>query len=134
MAEPATCGEGLAQNAALPAMLAEVAGSMGHTLESHLPSLDLEDENARKEQAVYSRLARDLRQAAALLRTSGEEMERARDLPEAAHDPEKTASPEAWEAFARLVRAEEMLADLLGQRLEADRAMARGMEAAARGS
>jgi hypothetical protein len=134
MPEPATCSEGLAQNAPLPALLAEVAASMAKTLESHLPSLDLEDENARKERAVYSRLVRDLRQAAVLLRTSGEEMERARDLPAAAHDLEKAASPEAREAFARSIRAEAALADLLEQRLEANRALARRTEAAVRGS
>jgi hypothetical protein len=104
------------------------------TLETHLPSLVLDDENARREHAVYVGLSKDLRQAAVLLQASGAEMERARDLPEAEHDARKLASPDARDAFGRFMRAEETLASLLGQRLEADRAMTRQMdEAPARG-
>jgi hypothetical protein len=134
MSQPATCGEGLARNARLPITLAEVAAGLAETLETHLPSLVLDDENARREHAVYVGLSKDLRQAAVLLQASGAEMERARELPEAEHDARKLASPDARDAFGRFVRAEETLASLLGQRLEADRAMTRQMdEAPARG-
>jgi hypothetical protein len=49
MAQPSTCGEGLAQNSLLPTKLGELAASMADVLEAHVPALDLEDENARKE-------------------------------------------------------------------------------------
>jgi hypothetical protein len=123
MKHPSTCGEGLAENAQLPAKLADLTSAMADTLEAHLQALDLEDENARREQDVYVRLVDEQRRIAALLRTTSEEMQRCRTLPMAAHDPEKLASADAREAFARFVGAEEALATLLELTLQRDRAM-----------
>jgi hypothetical protein len=118
-----TCGEGLAENAQLPAKLAELTSAMADTLEAHLHSLDLNDENARREQDVYVRLVNEQRRIAALLGRTSEEMQRSRTLPMAAHHPEKLASADAREAFARFVAAEEGLTALLERTLQRDRAM-----------
>jgi hypothetical protein len=123
MKHPSTCGEGLAENAQLPAKLADLTAAMADTLEAHLQALDLDDENARREQDVYVRLVNEQRRIAALLGRTSEEMQRSRTLPMAAHHPEKLASADAREAFARFVAAEEGLTALLERTLQRDRAM-----------
>ena len=56
MARQATCGAGLAHNAAVPAKLADVAGTLARNLDAHIPALDLGDPDAAREYDVYERL------------------------------------------------------------------------------
>jgi hypothetical protein len=65
MDEQQTCGRGLAEHSALPAQLAEVTEAMADNLSMHMQALELDDEPAREEHAVYLRLVEEQRQAAA---------------------------------------------------------------------
>ena len=55
------CGKGLAEHATLPAKIGELAAAMAALLEFHKTTLDLTDENARKEHDAYSELAKAFR-------------------------------------------------------------------------
>ena len=123
MDEQQTCGEGLAEHAALPARLAEVTEAMASNLQAHMQALELDDEPAREEHAVYLRLAEEQRQAAARLRAVADEMAAARDLPMGRHDAQTMSSPEVGDAFQRLVKAKQELLEVLGGMVEQDRRM-----------
>jgi hypothetical protein len=133
-----TCGRGLAEHSVLPAQLAEVTEAMADNLQAHLQALELDDEAARQEHAVYLRLAEEQRQAAGRLRAVAGEMAAAHDLPMGRHDAQTMASPEVADAFQRFVKAKQELGALLQRMLEQDRQLLAGMggaggEAAAQG-
>jgi hypothetical protein len=113
--EQQTCGQGLAENAVLPARLAGVIEAMADVLRVHLQALELDDEAAREEHAVYLHLVEEQRQAGGRLRAIASEMAAARDLPMGRHDTETMRSPEVGDAYQRFVNARTELADLLGQ-------------------
>ena len=115
-----TCGQGVADNAVLPALLAEVTEAMASNLQVHMAALELDDEPARQEHAVYLRLTEEHRQASARLRGIGQEMAAARDLPMGRHDEQAMSSPEVAEAFQRLVGAKQELLVLLQRMAEQD--------------
>jgi hypothetical protein len=94
---------------------------MASNLQVHLQALELDDEPAREEHAVYLRLAEEQRQAAARLRAVANEMAGARDLPMGRHDTKTMASPEVGDAFQRFVRAKQELLALLQGMVEQDR-------------
>jgi hypothetical protein len=121
MDEQQTCGQGLAEHAPLPARLAEVADAMAGNLVVHMQALELDDEAARQEHAVYLRLAEEYRQAAGRLHGIAAEMAAARDLPMGRHDAETMTSPEVGHAFRRYVEAKQELAALLERMDEQDR-------------
>jgi hypothetical protein len=123
MDEQQTCGRGLAEHSALPARLAEVTEAMAGNLQVHMAALELDDEPARQEHAVYLRLAEEQRQAAARLRAVASEMAGARDLPMGRHDTQTMASPEVSDAFQRFVTAKQELLALLQSMVEQDRRM-----------
>jgi hypothetical protein len=123
MDEQQTCGRGLAEHSALPARLAEVTEAMASNLQVHMQALELDDEPAREEHAVYLRLAEEQRQAAARLRAVANEMAAARDLPMGRHDAQTMSSPEVGDAFHRFVKAKQELLDLLEGMVEEDRRM-----------
>jgi hypothetical protein len=110
-----TCGQGLAENAELPARLAGVTEAMADVLQAHMQALYLEDAAARQEHAVYLRLVEEQRQAAGRLRAVAAEMEAARDLPMGRHDEATMGSPEAGDALQRYLEARRKLAALLEQ-------------------
>jgi hypothetical protein len=116
VADEQTCGKGMAQNSVVPAALAEVTGRLAGNLEVHMRALDRDDAAAAQEHAVYERVARGLRGAAADLRAASEEMAAARDLPMGRHDMDAMTSPDVLEAFERSVAAEDALHALLGER------------------
>jgi hypothetical protein len=118
--EQQTCGRGLAENAALPARLAGMIEAMADVLRVHLQALELDDEAAREEHAVYLHLVEEQRQAGGRLRAVAAEMAAARDLPMGRHDTETMRSPEVGDAYQRFVEARTELADLLGQMAERD--------------
>jgi hypothetical protein len=125
--EQPTCGQGLAENAPLPAKLAELTASLAENLEAHLRTLDLDDEDARREHEVYQELARRHRDAAARLAAAAEQMAAQRDLPMGRHDPAALASPEVAGAFRRFVDRKQELLALLQRQLDQDRRMLAGM-------
>jgi BMFP domain-containing protein YqiC len=118
-----TCGEGLAEHAALPALLGELEDALAATLEQHMKSLPGDDAAARREHEAYSGVAAKHRAAAALLRAAAAEMAGHRDLEAAPHDMSVLLSPQAIEPFARFVELEERLAELLRGAIERDRRM-----------
>jgi hypothetical protein len=123
MDEQQTCGRGLAEHSALPAQLAEVTEAMASNLQVHMQALELDDEPAREEHAVYLRLVEEQRQAAARLRAVANEMAVARDLPMGRHDAQTMSSPEVGDAFQRFVKAKQELLALLQGMVEQDRRM-----------
>jgi hypothetical protein len=121
--EEQTCGRGLAEHSVLPAQLAEVTEAMADNLMAHMQALELDDEAARQEHAVYLRLAEEQRQAAARLRAVAGEMAAACDLPMGRHDPQTMASPEVAAAFRRFVTARQELLAVLQRMAEQDQRM-----------
>ena len=126
--EEQTCGKGLAENSALPAQLAEVTEAMADNLMTHMQALELDDEPARQEHAVYLRLTEEQRQAAARLRAVAGEMAAARDLPMGRHDAQAMASPEVAHAFRRFVKAKQELLALLQRTAEQDQRLLAQMQ------
>ncbi|HUR19918.1 MAG TPA: hypothetical protein VMZ90_03865 [Vicinamibacterales bacterium] len=127
--EQPTCGKGLAQNATLPWKLGELAGAMGGVLDTHIPSLDLTDENSRKEHDVYQRLASELRQAAAQLEAIARQMSAASDLPMGRHDMAMMGSEAVQRSFELFVQSERDMLTMLQVKLEEDQKMLAMMRA-----
>jgi hypothetical protein len=123
MADQSTCGEGLAENSRVPAKFGELTAAMAENLEVHLQSLDLTDENARREHDAYQDLAKQYREIAARLRATGAEMASYRDLPMGRHDPQAMASPEVVAAFEKFVKLEHELLELVQDRVNQDQHM-----------
>jgi hypothetical protein len=130
MAEQPTCGQGLAWNAALIAKLGALTGAMADNLEVHMRALDPGDESARRELAIYRRLAEKQQRAAAGLASIANEMAAAEDLPMGRHDMGAMTSPAVGQAFLGFVIAERDLLSLLQGRLEQDHRMLDQMRAA----
>ena len=123
MSEQPTCGQGLAQNASLPANLANLFGAVAENLEIHLTALDPTHKGSRPEFDAYVGLATEHREIESRLRALAVQMEGQRDLRMAAHDMEVMTSPKTAEAFHRLIAQEEVLAALLQSRIERYRQM-----------
>ena len=128
MDEQQTCGKGLAENSALPAQLADVVEAMAGNLQVHMAALELDDEPAREEHAVYLRLVEEQRQAAGRLRAVAGEMAAARDLPMGRHDSETMRSPEVGDAFRRFIQAKQDLLTLLQRMAEQDQQLLAQMD------
>jgi hypothetical protein len=127
MAEPQTCGQGLAENAAIPRLLGELVDALADNLERHMPSLDVTDDAGRAEHSAYERLTGRHRRIADDLRAVAEDMASQRDLPGAPHDMQVLGSPAVAEAFDRFVAAERALAAHLEHSLSRDEQMLRAM-------
>ena len=123
MADQPTCGQGLAERSALPAKLGELSASLADNLEVHTSALDLNDENAKQEHAVYMQLVQEHRGIAAQLDSLGEEMAGHDDLPMGAHDPEAMTSPRVVATFERFVNVERELLALLRELVEQDQSI-----------
>ena len=121
METPQTCGQGLAENSALPAKLGELTNSMAEILEIHMGALDLQDNASRLEHEAYRELALEQRKSAGALKTTARRMAGYRDLPMGAHDMSVMSSPRAVAAFENFVKLEEELVASLQQRLKSDR-------------
>ena len=129
MSEQPTCGRGLAENATLPWKLGDLAAAMGAVLEAHIPTLDLTDEDSRKEHDVYQRLASEFRQAAAELEAIARQMSAASDLPMGRHDMAAMGGEAVQQSFERFVQSEQDLLTMLQNRLESDQRMLAEMRA-----
>ena len=130
MNEQPTCGNGLAENATLPWKLGELAAAMGDVLETHIPSLDLTDENSRKEHDVYQRLVTEFRQTAAQMEAIARQMSASRDLPMGRHDTAVLSAEAVLNAFERFVQSEQDMLTMLQRKFESDQQMLATMRAA----
>jgi hypothetical protein len=129
LADQPTCGQGLAGRSTLPTKLGELSASLADNLEVHTSALDLSDENAKQEHAVYLRLIETHRAIAAQLEALGEEMAGYRNLPMGKHDPDAMSSPEVAAAFDRYVNVERELLAQLQERVEEDQHILADMRA-----
>ena len=118
-----TCGKGLAEHSALPAKLAELIAALAENLEVHQKTLDLRDENARREYDAYVALAKEHRAISAQLEATARRMAGCRDLPMGRHDERALSDPRGLEVFETFVRRERELRSLLDRSLERDEQM-----------
>ena len=132
-AEPQTCGQGLAENAALPKRIAVLIDALAENLETHMQALDLGDPDARAERDAYERLATQHRRIAVQLEAVGAEMAGYEDLPMGRHSEAALSSSEAVGSFERFARAQDELVALLEQWAERNGAMLEQMRGAGRG-
>lgn len=115
-----TCGKGLAENSTLPAKLGELISAMADNLAVHRKALDLTDQNSRAEDEAYEKLLKDLRQVAAQLSVTANQMADYRDLPMGRHDEKAMRHPRVAEAFEKFVGRKRELLTLLEQTTERD--------------
>jgi hypothetical protein len=127
--EQQTCGKGLAENAAMPAKLADVLSAMAGNLEMHMKALDLTDSNTRAEYEAYEKLLKEIRQTAAQLSVTASEMAGYRDLPMGRHDPKAMTHPRVMEAFEKFVQSKQELLGFLQQTSERDHQLLEMMRA-----
>jgi hypothetical protein len=123
MDAPDTCGKGLAAHATFPSKLAEVIGALADNLALHQHTLDRSDPAARTEYDVYAGLEQQYRDVVTRLTSIADHMDAARNLPMGKHDPDRLADPALFDVFARFVKLEEELLELLEHDLERDRVM-----------
>jgi hypothetical protein len=123
MEKPRTCGQGLAENSVLPALLAELIASLGENLLVHIQALDRTDENAQKEYLAYQELAKEYDTIATHLKSTAQKMAGYRDLPMGKHDQKAMSDPKVLKVFEQFVTLEQELGTLLGTRLEQDQKM-----------
>ena len=115
----ATCGKGLAANAAVPAKVAELMATTAEVLERHMKALDPGEEPGRQELEAYAALVRGHREVAAQLEGLARQMEGYRDLPMASHDMAVMSDPQGQaEAYGRVVERQRELVGLLEERLK----------------
>ena len=116
--QPASCGQGLALNAVLPAAMGRLLASIAEVLEAHTLALVPDDAAAAKEHAAYAELIDRHRRIAVELASLAQRMEHYRDLPTAAHDSAAMSAPSAIGAFEKSVKLERELAELVTKRTD----------------
>ena len=129
MADQATCGKGLAENAALPAKLAELITSVAEVLELHMRALDRKDPAAAREYEAYATLVKEHRAIGAQLQATAQRMAGYRDLPMGRHDEKVMSDPKAFAAFERFVSIGQELVKLLNRTAERDNKILAAMRA-----
>jgi hypothetical protein len=122
-----TCGTGVADQAILPARLADLTGSMAAVLELHQQALDRADPNTQLEFEAYERVSEALRSSSTLLTETSSRMTASRTVPMGRHDSEVLASQQATQAFGSFVMAKRKLFTLLGEQIEEDERMLAAM-------
>lgn len=123
MTSEPTCGEGLAQHAALPKLVGALLDSMADNLVAHLGSLVADDQDTQHEKRVYEGLAARHREVSGMLNAIGDEMAGCREMPMGAHDLDALSRPPVTEAMTRMIRAETDLVAFVEQQLTHHRAM-----------
>ena len=120
--EVPSCGAGLAQHSSVPAKIAPVFAALAETLEAHRAMLILTDQNARREDEAYQKLAAGYRELATRVQSLASQMATYRDLPAAAHD-EKAFGERQLQAVQSFVKAQSELLQILRPAAERDEAM-----------
>ncbi|HMJ15267.1 MAG TPA: SRPBCC family protein [Polyangiaceae bacterium] len=126
VAGPETCGQGLAQHATLPAKIAPVFAALAETLELHRSMIVKGGAPAKTEDEAYQSLAETYRALAEQVERAASRMAACRDLPMAPHDEHAFGKPQ-FEAFERLVNAQNALLAVLKIAAERDEDMLKGM-------
>jgi len=122
-----TCGQGLAEHAAVPASIALLIECLGDNLEVHLPTIDTRTEAGMAEHGAYATLVEECREAGRLLKSMAERMAAYRDLPMAPHRAEALADPTILHAFERYVAMQDQLIDVLQRVRERDLTLLKSM-------
>jgi hypothetical protein len=123
MDDQPTCGNGLAENAEVPARIGELIAAMADVLDMHQQALDLTDQNARPEHHAYVTLVMELRSIAAQLAATAGRMAGYRDLPMGRHDLQKMSGPGAVATLDTLVQTERALLSRLTETLREHHSM-----------
>ena len=124
-----TCGKGLAENSILPRKLGQLIAAMAENLAIHSQALDLTDQTSRAEYDAYQELVRELRQTAAQLKGTAEQMARYRDLPMGRHEERAMTHPRVLEVFEQFVRQKQQVMSLLEQTAARDNELLEMMRA-----
>ena len=124
-----TCGKGLAENSILPRKLGQLIAAMAENLAVHSQALDLTDQNSRAEYDAYQELVRELRQTAAQLKGTAEQMASYRDLPMGRHDEKAMTHPRVLEVFEQFVKQKQQVMSLLEQTAARDNELLEMMRA-----
>jgi len=124
-----TCGKGLAENSILPRKLGQLIAAMAENLAIHSQALDLTDQTSRAEYDAYQELVRELRQTAAQLKGTAEQMARYRDLPMGRHEEKAMTHPRVLEVFEQFVRQKQQVMSLLEQTAARDNELLEMMRA-----
>ena len=118
-----TCGMGLAQNAVIPAKMAEMIAALAAVLQTHVPTIDTALEAGRHEYDAYVMLARQYDAIASDLGSTAAQMAACRDLPMAPHFESALTDPRLLATFETYVQRAGELLELLSARVEGDRTM-----------
>ena len=118
MADQPTCGQGIAEHAALPEKFADVIGAVAENLEIHLSALDPSNKRSRPEFDAYVALATEHREIESRLRALALQMEGYRNLPMAEHDMAVMTSSNAADAIQRMIDGEQSLGRWLNESIE----------------
>ena len=116
-----TCGKGLAESSALPAKVGMLISTLAENLDAHRKALDLTDQNSKVEDDAYEKLLKELRQVAAQLAVTADQMAGYRDLPMGRHDQKAMTHPRVREAFEQFVLRKQELMELLQSMEDRDR-------------
>ena len=127
MAEEPTCGQGLAEHALTPQLIAALMNAVADNLITHLPMLVAGDEDTQHERRIYEHLSRRHREAAAMLQAIATEMVKLQDMRMGQHDLEAMSRDDMTKALESLIRAEGQLVTRLELQLAEHRAMADAM-------
>jgi hypothetical protein len=127
MAEQPTCGQGVAEYAALPEKLAALFEAMADTLAHHRKALDLDDPAAREEDADFAKLIDEQRELVTRLRSVEARMSGYKNLPMGRHDESIMGGPLTLKTFAEYVEREAELVRLLQEQLARDQARLESM-------
>ena len=121
MTEEPTCGQGLAEHALTPELIAALMNAVADNLVSHLPMLVAGDGDTQHERRIYEPLSRRHREAAAMLQAFAAEMAAPQDMRMGRHDLEAMSHEDVTKALDALIRAEEQLVARLQRQLVEDR-------------
>jgi hypothetical protein len=125
-----TCGKGVAANAVMPELMAQVLDATAGVLENHIRALSAVDPNGKQEIAAYQRVTSDHRAASGQLIDLVRTMRSYRDLPMAEHDMAKLGDAKSIEVLQALVRAQQSLGQLMNERAAEYGAMVEEMKRA----
>lgn len=123
MTEEPTCGEGLAEHALTPELIAALMNAVADNLITHLPMLSAADGDTKHERRVYEHLSTRHREAAAMLQALATEMAELQDMRMGQHDLEAMSPDDMTRALESLIRAEAQLVARLERQLAEHRAM-----------
>jgi uncharacterized protein YndB with AHSA1/START domain len=122
-----SCGSGLAQHSMIPEKIAELCAALAETLATHRAMLVLSDPGSKREDEVYSELARRFGEIASLTGEAARNMASQRELPMGEHDMSAWGEAQ-MAAFRRFVSAQGRLLAHLRVAAERDQKMFESMQ------